>query len=193
MPKRIILFLLVLILVVKTINAQTYFLESFDGETFPPSGWTQTQVSGTGLWERWTTGTTPNCTPYSGAGMLGYYSYIYPTNTRAAIISPSYDLSGLSSVRLQFWMYRDDAITSKLDVVDYYINTSASLTNARLLGTVNRPITADPVESTSGWYMYEFDIPETFNGTDNYILLKATSKYGMNTRSSKWNSNKFRC
>jgi len=179
-PNRILPFLLVLLLWAGTVNGQTYFLESFDGETFPPTGWSQTQVSGTGLWERFTEGNFPSCSPYSGAGMAGYRSVSYPANTSAVIISPDVDLSGVHSPRLQFWMYRDNGITSKLDVVDYYINTTASLTNAHLLGTINRPITAEPVESASGWYMYEFDIPETYNGSENYILLKATSKYGMN-------------
>ena len=179
-PNRTILFLLVILLLTGTVNGQTYFSESFDSETFPPTGWTQTQVSGTGLWERWETGNFPSCSPYSGAGMAGYRSVSYPTNTSAVLVSPAVDLSGTENLRLQFWMYRDNGITSALDVVDYYINTSASLTNAQLLGTINRPITAEPVESVSGWYMYEFDIPATYNGSENYILLKATSKYGMN-------------
>ena len=179
-PNMKLLFLLVFLLFAGKVAGQTYLLESFDGETFPPNGWTQTQLSGTGLWERWTLGTTPNCSPYSGSGMLGFKSFDYSANTSAVLISLSIDLSGRSNLKLQFWMYRDDGITSKLDVVDYYINTNPSLTNAYLLGTINRPITADPVESSTGWYRYEFEIPETFNGAENYILLKATSKYGMN-------------
>ena len=179
-PNRILTFLLVLLLWAGTVNGQTYLLESFDGETFPPTGWTQSQVSGTGLWDRWTIGTTPNCMPYSGAGMLGFYSYIYPTNTSAVIISPAIDLSDVNSPRLQFWMYRDEGIPLKQDYVDFYVNTSAELTDAFLLGTINRPITAEPIESADGWYKYEFEIPEFFSGSENYILLKATSKFGMN-------------
>ncbi len=159
---------------------QNYMLESFDDATFPPTGWTQTQVSGTGLWNRSTSGFNPTCSPHSGAGMARFNSYSFAAGTCAALISPSIDLTDLSGLRFNFWFFRDNGSLSDLDAVDIYINTSSSLSGAYLLGTRYRPITAEPAEASSGWYSYEFDIPSSFNGSSNYILIKATSQGGRN-------------
>ena len=177
---RVMLLMASLLTYSGLVLGQNFLTESFDNETFPPTGWTQEQVSGTGLWDRQTVGGNPYCLPNSGAGMIRYNSFSYSANTSAVLISPAVDLSETTGYRFQFWMYRDNGITSKLDAVDFYINTSNSLSGAYLMGTINRPITATPIESGNGWYKYEFEIPPAYNGTGNYILLKATSMYGMN-------------
>jgi len=70
-----------------------------------------------------------------------------------------------------------------------YINTSASLTSATLLGFVPRRggqavsgsyVSGTSTTSSSGWYQYTFTIPTTFNSSTNYIAFKAVSKYGDN-------------
>lgn len=175
------LFVLLLFLLLNgTIVGQDYLLESFDNTTFPPSGWSQVQVSGTGLWDRQITGSNPICTPFSGVGMARFNSYNYLVGVSAVLISSSIDLSGLSGLKFQFWMYRDDLYLDKLDAVEVYINTTNSLIDAHSLGTIFRPTTATPVVSSNGWYQYNFDIPNTFNGNENYILLKATGQRGNN-------------
>lgn len=160
---------------------QNYMLESFDDATFPPTNWSQTQVSGTGLWDRSTAGYNPTCSPHSGAGMARFDSYLYAAGTSAALISPSIDLTDLANLRFQFWLFRDNFSLSDLDAVDIYINTTNSLSGAYLLGTRYRPITAAPAEATSGWYSYEFDIPSSYNSNSNYIIIKGT-KPGSNGR-----------
>jgi len=79
-----ILFLLAFVV---TANAQT-LTESFDGTTFPPSGWQNIQVGGSGKWKRVTSGVEPNCTPHSGAGMAEYNSYDYQAGANAILVSP---------------------------------------------------------------------------------------------------------
>jgi hypothetical protein len=174
------MFLFVVLLFSGTVVGQNYLLESFDGATFPPTGWTQTQLSGTGLWDRQTTGTNPTCSPQSGAGMIRYNCYNYTAGISAVLISPIVNLTGATDHKLQFWMYRDGGFTTSVDKVDAFINITNTLAGAQLLGTVNRPTTAAPIVAVAGWYKYEFAIPAGFNGAENYIFLSATSAYGNN-------------
>ena len=117
------LFLLVFLLFAGAAVGQNYLVESFDGETFPPNGWSQTQISGTGFWDRRTTGGNPSCSPHSGAGMIRYNCFSFSEGTSAALISPNIDLSGVENHKLQFWMYRDANLPAYLDAVYVYINT----------------------------------------------------------------------
>lgn len=180
-PFEKLMLLLAFLLFNIAVVGQNYMLESFDDATFPPTGWTQTQVSGTGLWNRSTSGFNPTCSTHSGAGMARFNSYSYDAGTSAAIVSSSIDLTDLTGLRLQFWFYRDNGSLSDLDAVDIYINTTSSLSGAYLLGTRYRPITAAPAETSSGWYSYEFDIPSSYNSSSNYIIIKGT-KPGTNGR-----------
>jgi hypothetical protein len=157
---------------------QNYMLESFDDVTFPPTGWTQTQVSGTGLWDRSTSGFNPTCSPQSGAGMIRFNSFTYDAGTSAVLTSSSINLSGITGLKLQLWFFRDNMLTSNLDVADFYINTTNSLSGAYFLGSIYRPITSVPIESASGWYSYNFDIPASYDGSVNYIFIKGTSQKG---------------
>jgi Fe-S cluster assembly iron-binding protein IscA len=157
---------------------QNYMLESFDDVTFPPTGWTQTQVSGTGLWNRSTSGFNPTCSPQSGAGMIRFNSFTYDAGTSAVLTSSSINLSGITGLKLQLWFFRDNMLTSNLDVADFYINTTNSLSGAYFLGSIYRPITSVPIESASGWYSYNFDIPASYDGSENYIIIKGTSQKG---------------
>ena len=162
-------------------RGQTYLQESFDDATFPPTGWTQAQLNLTGLWARATSGTSPTCGNHSGAGMLKYNCYSYSNGTAAAIISPSIDLSAASNVSVEFWMYRDAGFATNVDNVEVLINTTANVTGATSLGVINRPKTSSPAETgADGWYKYSFTIPASFNTATNYLLFKATAKYGNN-------------
>jgi len=175
-----LLFLLAFFILTGTVKGQSIFLESFDDETFPPMGWTQAQVFGVGLWERTAQGYNPICTPRSGEGMAFFDSYKTEVGTSAVLISPDVDLSGFSGLKLQIWLYRDGGSSTKNDALDLYINTISSLTGAHLLGTLYRPISANPVVSSPGWYCYDFDVPNDYNGDTNHILIKGTSQYGRN-------------
>jgi hypothetical protein len=161
---------------------QTYLNESFDNATFPPTGWTQTQLSGTGLWDRQTAGTNPACAPHSGAGMVRYNCYSYSAGVSSVLISPVVDLTAVTATTvLEFWMYRDAAYATSYDTTAFYINTTASLTGATLLGNFNRNKSLAPVETgADGWYKYTISIPLTFNTASNYLLMKGVSGYGNN-------------
>jgi hypothetical protein len=159
------------------INAQV-LTESFDGATFPPTGWTNTQDSGTGLWNQSTTGTNPTCTPHSGAAMARFNSYTFTNGTTAALSSAVIDLSSGDSYRATFWMYRDSGYATNEDKVEVFMNTSQNLTGATSLGVINRSSSLAPVVTSDGWYQYSFAIPSTFNTATNYVVFKATSDFG---------------
>lgn len=177
------LLTLVIALVFSSVTwGQTYLTESFDNVTFPPTGWTQTQLNLTGLWTRATTGTNPTCATHTGAGMLKYDCWNFVAGTSAALISPVVNLTAVNaSTILEFWMYRDAGYATNFDTTAFYINTSASITGATLLGNFNRNKTLAPIETgADGWYKYQISIPLTFNTATNYLIIKGKSSYGNN-------------
>ena len=179
------LFFLLIALTLSGLSYGQYLAESFDNATFPPSGWTQTQVTGTGLWERVTAstpGTDPTCLPHSGAGMAKFNSWDYPAATSAVLISPAINLTTITAgTVLEFWMYRDNGNPTLPDSLSFWINTTASLTGATFLGKYIRLKSQAPIETgLDGWYKYQVPIPISFNTATNYIMLKSFSLYGNN-------------
>ena len=159
-------------------NRAIIFSESFDDVTFPPTSWSNTQVSGTGLWNRVTAGTSPTCTPHSGVGMTRFNCYSYTNGTDAILVTPSITIPS-DVYRVAFWMYRDTGYPSNLDRVLVHYNTTPDLTGATLLGTINRSTTQSPVVASAGWYKYTFDMPTGTSGAA-YIVFEGISEYGNN-------------
>jgi len=162
---------------------QTIFNESFDGTTFPPTGWTNMEIDGggtTSIWTRVTSGSNPTCTTHSGAGMASYNCYDISSGKAAILASPAINLTSVGSnvANISFWMYRDDEYDSNYDSVDVYVNNTIAIAGAVHLGKINRYLGFAPVEAANGWYKYTFDIPASFNGATNYFVFKATSDYG---------------
>ena len=162
-------------------KAQVVLTEGFDGTTFVPTGWTDLLVSGSNTWSRVTAGTFPTQSPQSGAGEAKFNSYSASGGVRA-LITPPYSLQNnpAGGAPISFWMYRDNGYNTTADKIDVYYNTSASMTGAVLLGTVNRAIGLSPTVSSNGWYQYSFTIPNTVTSTNVYLILRATSAYGNN-------------
>ncbi len=147
--------------------------ESFDGTTFPPSGWQNIQVGGSGLWKRVTTGVDPVCGPHSGAGMAEYNSYDYLAGVNALLVSPPLTFNGSSVHVFSFWKYSDSGWPIYNDSIGVYYNSAASLSGATWLGTIPR---YNPVD---GWYKYSYLLPAGLTGI-NYLILRGYSKYGNN-------------
>ena len=176
MKKITLLFLLFLAYQSK---AQVVASQNFDAAL----GWTSTTVvndSGTTVpgWSRVTAGTSPTCSPFSGAGMAKFDSYDITSGGSATLTSPAITFAGLE-YKVKFNMYRDNGYGTSADNVAVYINSAANLTGATLLGTVNRALGLAPVETTEGWYPYSFNLPSATTGA-KYIILKGTSDYGDN-------------
>ena len=147
--------------------------ESFDGTTFPPTGWQNIQVGGTGLWKRVTAGVEPICTPHSGAGMAEYNSYDYLAGANALLVSPPLTFTGASVHNFSFWFYGDSGWPIYNDSLGVYYNSTANLTGAKWLATIPR---YNPVD---GWYKYSYLLPASLTGT-KYLIFRGYSKYGNN-------------
>ncbi len=167
-------------------QSQVVLTESFDASTFPPTGWSNVliaaQSSGSSIaLSRVTGGTNPTQSPHSGAGELKLNSYDANGGSRA-LITPAFDLSarGLNTPTVSFWLYRDGNWLSDPDRVEVYVNTSASMTGATLLGTAIRPTSSTPAVGSDGWYQYSYNIPSTYSGTTNYLIFHCISDYGSN-------------
>ncbi|HEY4800506.1 MAG TPA: PKD domain-containing protein, partial [Bacteroidia bacterium] len=174
--------------------AQVNQSESFDGATFPPTGWTRSG-SYPGSMSTQTVGANPAQTPHSGANELMWNSYsVNCYGCTEDLITPMFDLSGRSgnSATVSFWFYRDNNAAYNSNVVgpparnylnegvNVYINTSSSITGATNLGFVARAIAGTPVVGAAGWYQYTFNIPAGFNTCSNYLIFDFVSWFGDN-------------
>lgn len=177
--KRNLIFVLYLCLTSLLVNGQI-LTESFDGLTFPPTGWTNVHVAGAaspGTWQRVASGLNPTCIPHSGAGMAYYNAYSWSGGNAADFATPALDFSsGLFAV--SFWMYRDSGQLAKRDSVTVFVDVNTSSTGGTRLGMVNRATTLAPAVAAQGWYQYSFNIPSTYNSTVNHLIFKGTSDFG---------------
>lgn len=179
--KSIIPYIIFFIIKVLPVFSQINYSESFDGTTFVPDGWTYSVVSGSNSWSRVTSGTFPSQSSHSGSGEAKFDSYSVSGGV-CLLITPAFDLSnaGATIPTVNFWMYRDNGYNSTADKMEVYVNTSASLSGATLLGTVNRARGLSPTVASNGWYNYSYNVPATYSTTTNYIIFKATSAFGNN-------------
>ncbi|MBP7310703.1 MAG: choice-of-anchor J domain-containing protein, partial [Candidatus Cloacimonetes bacterium] len=160
------------------------FAESFDGSSFPPTGWTNIKTAGTsaGLWERTLVGTYPDCMPHSGEGMAKYNCFSYQPNTEGILVTPPISFSDLN-YEVSFWMYRDGGYPTNLDMVNVYGSVRADLSDVVYLGTIYRSLELEPFVDEAGWYQYSFPIPSLWMkepGNIGYIIFEGSSGYGNN-------------
>ena len=153
------------------------YKESFDGEEFPPSGWSNL---GEYRWERVTGGGGPACNPF-GTGMLKYNCWDYASGSQGTLVSRRLDM-GSGSYGVGFKMYRDkySSYSSKYDKVEVFVNTLPDTIGATKLGTIYRYTDYEPVVSAEGWYDYAFVIPAAFVENPSHVILLATSDWGTN-------------
>jgi hypothetical protein len=155
--------------------------ETFDGVMPPvlPSGWQSSEVTADGAWETNIGTLHPSgIAAHSGANLAYFNSYTASSGDTAALVSPSFALTGMNNATASFWMYRDTGYSAFIDRVEIYVNTSSTLAGATLLGTVHRSTALTPAVAAAGWYKYEFSIPYTFSGAVNYLIVKGLSDYG---------------
>ncbi len=160
-------------------NAQNLLTESFDGATFAPTGWTNLLTSGTNTWTRVTAGTSPTQATHSGAAEAKFNCFSSPGTGVRSLVTPVLNFTPSGTKQVSFWMYRDNGYNTTADKMDVLVNTSASLTGATLLGTVNRAIGLAPTVGANGWYQYTYTVTG-FSTATNYVFFRATGAYGNN-------------
>lgn len=174
--KKITLFFALLSFAFQS-KAQVIYTNTFDTTL----GGTIAHVTGTSTnlgWARVVTGTTPTCTPFSGAGMARFASYNIVAGNSYSLTFPQITFAG-ANYRVKFSMFRDGGYSGESDNVKVYYKITTTDPGV-LLGTVNRSKALAPIVDNDGWYSYGFDIPGAVTGT-GYIMLLGTSSYGNNT------------
>lgn len=134
-------------------------VEDFDGETFPPTGWTQQQFAGE---QSWTKGTNPVMMIGSGAA----YAMISQAST-TALISPAVDIPSGVQARLTFqtkFMYPD--LTAKYEV--WISNTTSDDAGAF---TVLKSLRGDDEISGSEWKEISVILPDECSGGSVYVAF----------------------
>lgn len=157
--------------------------ESFDGTTFAPIGWNNVKTAGTtnpGIWDRQTTGSSPSCSPHSGAAMARYNAFSIQSGGKAELISPPLSIPEDNYYKVTFWMYRDSGYATKTqEGVNVYISPTPGSTGGILLGTIRRYYGFAPVEDVANlWYQYTFTFPGT--SASQYLIFEGVSEYGNN-------------
>ncbi|MDR0206345.1 MAG: M6 family metalloprotease domain-containing protein [Bacteroidales bacterium] len=152
--------------------------ESFDNTTFPPNCWNNESAT-TSPWNRVTLGTFPTVSTHSGAGMLRYNSYSYPSDRTGLLITPKLATNNNNS-KLTFWMYRDNGFPCKTDKVNIYLSSNHSITGLIPVLTIHRSRELAPVITTAnGWYEYTVNLP-TSSMSNAYVIFEGVSNYGNN-------------
>jgi len=152
-------------------------LTSFDDATFPPDGWAQTQLVGTGLWNRVTSGTSPVILPHSGAGMARWNSFSYSTGTSARLETPTLTLPVDEPYTLAFYMSHDTGYASAGDRIEMQISTDDGATWTDMGIVFYR---YDAAYTTPGWGMHTVNLAAYAGQTQVKVGFNAISGYGNN-------------
>lgn len=106
----------------------TTFSESFDGVTFPPSGWASVALTTTGAtapaWARSTATVHPSgFAPFSGAGLAYFNSYSASAGSASRLSSPAISLIANTDPTVLFYVYHDTGFTTNADYVQVQAST----------------------------------------------------------------------
>ncbi|MFO7659886.1 MAG: M6 family metalloprotease domain-containing protein, partial [Candidatus Cloacimonadaceae bacterium] len=158
------------------------YSQGFDGTAFPPDAWITQSESGSYVFQRVTSGTNPSCSPQSGAGIARYNSDIAPSGNSALLVTPMIECSDPVNYgyQISFYMYRDGNLSTFLDKMEIYVNTSPNLAGSPTqLGNIYRYRLLEPIASAPGWYQYSFALPFAAVG-NYYAIFRAVSANGYN-------------
>jgi M6 family metalloprotease-like protein len=121
----------------------------------------------------------PNCNPHTGNSMIKYNAYNIYDGNWASIASPIIHFPH-QYYKVGLWVYRyNSTYSNNNEGIEIYINSNPNLTGATLIGFISNDRTAPPIETSDGWYNYNFNVPANTIGS-KHIILKAKSNYGYN-------------
>jgi hypothetical protein len=153
-------------------NLDVILSEGFESG-FPPSGWTETQVSGTmGDWNRYGNTHYPSGYSVHGGSWLGYFnSYTCYAGNQTRLETGNLSFSGYTSSYLAFWMYHDPGYIDRNDRIQiqvFHVTSGWQNVGSPIL----RPY------ATSGWQYHYLDL-SAYDGQDNLrIGFLGISEYG---------------
>jgi|GEM_PF-6616212 len=150
--------------------------EGFEGEEFPPAGWTMEVVSGTDSDNYWKAATNdsyvhPDYDVYEGDVMAWYECYWISSGNSARLYTPPLDFSGYQNCQLKFYMHHSDSYSWYTDNLTVQVSTDG--VNWEDLETFYQYDPANP-----GWVEHIIDL-SGYDGEDEvYIGFLGTSDYG---------------
>ena len=157
-------------------GAATLLSESFDGATFPPSGWAQVDTSGTaGNWARSTNTVHPaGGGTHSGAGLAYFNSYTSASGSQTRL----YRTSGLAipasavSAAVTFWMYHDTNLSSDNDRLQLQVSTNGGGSWANVGSAVSR------VDGSTGWKQHTIPLSSYIGQSGIQVAFLGISVFG---------------
>ncbi|HEX2973080.1 MAG TPA: choice-of-anchor J domain-containing protein [Tepidisphaeraceae bacterium] len=122
--------------------AADLFYESFNGATFPPAGWTISNLAGTAItWKTTTTIADDNLTGGTGAAAMIYSSGNPRTIYNAALVSPAISIPGTSgNYQLRFCHLLETWSGDETADVDITTNSGTTWTNLWQRKNVDREL-----------------------------------------------------
>lgn len=137
--------------------------------------WNKQHISGTSTynWNNVISGSSPTCTPHSGARMAQYQSYNIPVGGVDRLYTTPFNVAAANTLKVRFWMYHDTGYPGDQDSIQpqacvdgvTWVNVGAPITRP---GTVN------------GWSEHIIDYTAYADATALQIGFLATSAYGNN-------------
>ena len=122
-----------------------------------------------------------------GTKVAQFSSKTITSGNTAALVSPSFDLSGgANGGKVSFYFYRDATAgaLSIYDSVALYINTSPVISGGTWMGSVcrskNLATAFTGTAVAGGWFKYTYNIPSSYSGATNYLIVKGYSGGGDN-------------
>jgi hypothetical protein len=154
----------------------TLMSESFDGATFPPSGWAQVDTSGTaGNWARSTNTVHPSGGgTHSGAGLAYFNSYTSASGSQTRL----YRTSGVAipstavSAAVTFWMYHDTNLSSDNDRLQLQVSTNGGGSWTNVGSAVSR------VDGSTGWKQHTIPLSSYIGQSGIQVAFLGISVFG---------------
>jgi uncharacterized repeat protein (TIGR01451 family) len=168
---------------VKVIQANTLLIggvpllnEGLETTTFPPTGWTTTNVTGTtNLWSRQVgAGTTPAISPRTGAAMAKFAYGTAGNGTR--LQSPTLDLSTATAPVLKFWMSHDTNYMNYYDGIRVQVSVSGGAWQ-NVGPAIDR---RDFACATACWRQHVVDLSAFVGNSDVRVALLGVTSNGAN-------------
>lgn len=142
-------------------------------DAMPPTGWTETQVSGSaGDWQRSSSTVHPSGNPPYNGSWLGYFnSYTSNVGNSTRLESPVLDLSLKTNVSLSLWMFHESGYTTRNDRVQVQISVGGGAWT-----DVGAPISR--YTGQWSWHQHYIDLSSVNNTANVRVGLLGISEYG---------------
>uniref|UniRef100_A0A7V1EIV2 T9SS type A sorting domain-containing protein n=1 Tax=candidate division WOR-3 bacterium TaxID=2052148 RepID=A0A7V1EIV2_UNCW3 len=170
---------------IEVYEESTKVASGFNAAQFPPTvsstspgisspyTWWRTVLAGTYNWARYTTGSSPTCSPLEGYVMAGYPAFSASSGSASRLQTHIISIgSQHKKLKLRFYMYKDPGYPTNADsiIIEYSYNDTAYY-----------PVAAfhryNPVAT---WYVHDVEIGNFSANRKVYVGFRARSGYGNN-------------